>query len=50
MSELIRRASTPPMGLVKKGRVWVWLRVCDLPPDTPKLSSAQVKQALEDFP
>ena len=38
------------MGLVKKGRVWVWAWVCDLPPDTPKLSSAQVKQALEDFP
>jgi hypothetical protein len=46
VSELIRRASAPPMTLKRKGEVWV----IQAPPGTPKLSSEQVKDMLEDFP
>ena len=46
VSELIRRASAPPMTLKKKGDLWVM----QAPPGTPKLTSQQVKDMLEDFP
>lgn len=46
VSELIRRASAPPMMLKKKGQAWV----IQAPPGTPELSSRQVKDMLEDFP
>lgn len=46
VSELIRRASAPPMQLVKKGEAWV----IQAPAGTPELSSQQVKDMLEDFP
>jgi uncharacterized protein with PIN domain len=46
VSELIRRASAPPMVLKKKGEAWV----IEAPPGTPKLTSEQVKDMLEDFP
>ena len=44
VSELIRRASAPPMTLKKKGEVWV----IQAPVGTPKLSSEQVRDMLED--
>ena len=46
VSELIRRASARPMALKKQGEVWV----IEAPAGTPKLSSQQVKDMLEDFP
>ena len=46
VSELIRRASAPPMALKKKGEVWV----IQAPAGTPNLSSQQVKDMLEDSP
>ena len=46
VSELIRRASAPPMALKKEGEVWV----IQSPPGTPKVSSQQIKDMLEDFP
>lgn len=46
VSELIRRASAPPMTLKKKGQAWV----IQAPPGTPALSPQQVKDMLEDFP
>jgi hypothetical protein len=44
VSELIRRASAPPMTLKKKGQVWV----IQTPPGTPTLMSEQVKKAMLD--
>ncbi len=49
MSELIRRASAPPMKLRKlrkKGEVWV----IQSPPGTLKVNSRQIKDMLEDVP
>ena len=46
VSELIRRASAPPTKMKKKGEVWV----IQSPPGTPKVSSQQIKDMLEDFP
>ena len=46
VSELIRRASAPPMALKKEGEAWV----IQAPVGTPKLNSRQVKDMLEDFP
>ena len=46
ISELIRRATAPPMKLKKKGEVWV----IQAPPGTPKVSSAQIKDMLEELP
>ncbi len=43
VSELIRRASAPPMVLKKKGEACVF----ELPPDAPPVTAAQVK-ALQD--
>jgi len=46
VSELIRRASAPPMALKKKGEAWVF----ELPPDAPPVTAAQVKALLDDWP
>lgn len=45
VSELIRRASAPPvMKLKKKGELWV----LQSPPGTPKVSSDQIKRMLDN--
>lgn len=44
VSELIRRASAPPMKLKKKGELWV----IQARPGTPKVTSEQVRKALID--
>ena len=45
VSELIRRASAPPaMTLKKKGELWV----LQSPPGSPKVSSEQIKQMLDN--
>lgn len=44
VSELIRRASEPPVSLKKKGDLWVVAS----PPDKPKVSSAKIKDLIED--
>lgn len=46
VSELIRRASTPPVGLKKKGDLWV----IAAPPGAPKMTSRQVKDMIDDLP
>lgn len=46
VSELIRRASAPPMTLQKKGQAWVF----ELPPDAPPVTAAQVKALLDESP
>jgi hypothetical protein len=46
VSELIRRASTPPVGLKKKGDLWV----IAAPAGVPKMSSQQVKDMIDDLP
>lgn len=46
VSDLIRRASAPPMTLKKKGEAWV----IQAPSGTPMLSSPQVKDMLEVTP
>jgi hypothetical protein len=46
VSELIRRASAPPMTLKKKGQTWVF----ELPPDAPPVTAAQVKALLDESP
>jgi hypothetical protein len=46
VSELIRRASTRPVGLKKKGELWVLAA----PPGTAKMSSKQVKDMIDDLP
>ena len=45
VSELIRRASAPPMTLKKKGELWV----IHAPQGTPTLSSEQVKNMLDEL-
>jgi hypothetical protein len=45
VSELIRRASAPPMTLKKKGKVWV----IEAPPGAPTLTSEQVKNMLDEL-
>lgn len=46
VSELIRRASAAPVGIRKKGQVWVF----ELPPDAPRVTAAQVKALLDESP
>ena len=46
VSELIRRASTEPMGTAKRGQVWVF----DLPADAPKVTARQVKDWVDEGP
>ncbi len=43
VSELIRRASAPPMKLKKKGEVWV----IPATPGAPKVSSKQIKAMID---
>jgi hypothetical protein len=44
VSELIRASSSPKPLLKKKNGVWVF----DLPPNTPRVTSAQVKDLLDE--
>jgi len=46
VSELIRRASTEPMGTAKRGQAWVF----DLPADAPKVTARQVKDWVDEGP
>lgn len=46
ISELILRGSTGKAPVKQVGGVWVF----DLPPDTPKITAAQVKQMLDESP
>ena len=46
ISELILRGSTGKVPVKQVGGVWVF----DLPPDTPKVTAAQVKQMLDESP
>ena len=46
VSELIRRASAPPMAVKKKGQAWVF----ELPPDAPQVTATQVKALLDESP
>jgi hypothetical protein len=43
ISELIRRASAPPMKLKKKGEVWV----IPATPGAPKVSSQRIKDLID---
>ena len=43
VSELIRRASAPPMKLKKKGDLWV----IQATPGAPKVSSQQIKDIID---
>lgn len=45
VSELIRRASAPPMTLKKKGELWV----ISAPPGAPKVSAQQVKDIIDSL-
>ncbi len=45
VSELIRRASAPPMTLKKKGELWV----IQAPADAPTLTSEQVKNMTDEL-
>ncbi|MBN8490930.1 MAG: hypothetical protein J0M00_05825 [Burkholderiales bacterium] len=46
VSELIRRASAPPLTVKQKGQAWVF----ELPPDAPRVTAAQVKALLDESP
>lgn len=43
VSELIRRASAPPLALRKKGQLWV----IPAPADAPKMSARQVQDVID---
>lgn len=44
VSDLIRRGSAQSLPLKRKGAVWVF----ELPPDTPPISSRQVRKLLDE--
>lgn len=46
VSELIIRASAQPLPIRRRGQTWVF----ELPPDSPPVTSRQVKDLLEDTP
>ena len=46
VSELIRRGTADKLPMRKKNGAWVF----DLPPGTPKVTAAQVKDMLENQP
>jgi len=46
VSELIRRASTAPVAMRKKGQAWVF----EIPGDTPVVSAARVRALLDESP
>lgn len=46
VSELIRRSNADKLPLQQKDGVWVF----DLPPDTPRVTAAQVKDLLDESP
>lgn len=46
VSELIRRASAPPVALRQRGQAWVF----ELPPEAPTVTARQVKALLDEAP
>ena len=44
VSELIRRASTPPVAMRQRGQAWVF----ELPADAPRVTAKQVKDMLDE--
>jgi hypothetical protein len=46
VSELIRRASLPPVAMRRRGQAWVF----ELPADTPRVTATQVKTLLDETP
>ena len=46
VSELILQSTAQKLALVEKNGIWVY----DLPPDTPRVTAAQVKALLDDTP
>ena len=46
VSDLIRRASVPAIGMKKTGKPGVF----DLPPDAPRVTAAQVRALLDESP
>jgi len=46
VSELIRRASTAPAAMRKKGQAWVF----EISGDTPVVSAARVRALLDESP
>ena len=46
VSALIRRASTEPVAIRRRGQAWVF----DLPADAPKVTARQVKDMLDEAP
>lgn len=46
VSELIRRASAPPVAMRQRGQAWVF----ELPPEAPAVTARQVKALLDEAP
>lgn len=46
VSELIRRASAPPVAMRRRGQAWVF----ELPADAPVVTAQQVKALLDETP
>ncbi len=46
VSELIRRASAPPLPIRQRGQTWVF----ELPEDAPTVTAKQVRDLLDDAP
>lgn len=46
VSELIRRASAPPVAMRQRGQAWVF----ELPADAPVVTAQQVKALLDETP
>jgi len=46
VSELIRRASLPPVAMRQRGQAWVF----ELPADAPRVTTHQVKALLDEAP
>ncbi|HEX6020076.1 MAG TPA: hypothetical protein VFZ28_18420 [Burkholderiaceae bacterium] len=46
VSELIRRASAPPVAMRQRGQAWVF----ELPADAPAVTAQQVRAMLEEAP
>ncbi len=44
VSELIRRASAPPVAVRQRGQAWVF----ELPADAPRVTAKQIKDMLDD--
>lgn len=46
VSELIRLSTMPPIPMVQRDGLWIF----DPPPDTPRVTAAQVKAMLDELP